>query len=327
MSEYVITINSTSDLPKEWVWEREIPVVPLNCTIGGKTYRDMYDLTAEEFYGMLENGEMAVTSQPSPQTAIDILEPILKKGKDILHLSFTSGLSGTYNSMCIAAEELREKYPERKIVVIDTLCASMGEGLLDYKALELQKEGRSLEEVAQWVEENKLKICHFFMVEDLNHLQKGGRISKTAAVIGTMVQIKPIICLDNEGKLQIIRKERGRKKGMNKIVDSLGNSAVAAVTVPVPAEHASADQESDDADDADHDENGFFHTKLLIRKWAVSFDAAHFNCIFHLFCKCFYFFVDAFCIQSVFFDQLYCRTGFSEYIVNSDFYHSCRLFF
>ena len=103
--------------------------------------------------------------------------------------------------------------------MIDTLCASMGEGLLDYKALELQKEGRSLEEVAQWVEENKLKICHFFMVEDLNHLQKGGRISKTAAVIGTMVQIKPIICLDNEGKLQIIRKERGRKKGMNKIVD------------------------------------------------------------------------------------------------------------
>ena len=109
MSEYVITINSTSDLPKEWVWEREIPVVPLNCTIGGKTYRDMYDLTAEEFYGMLENGEMAVTSQPSPQTAIDILEPILKKGKDILHLSFSSGLSGTCNSMKIAAEELQEE--------------------------------------------------------------------------------------------------------------------------------------------------------------------------------------------------------------------------
>ena len=203
MSEYVITINSTSDLPKEWVWERKIPVVPLNCTIGG----------------MLRAGEMAVTSQPSPQAAIDMLEPILKEGKDILHLSFSSGLSGTYNSMCIAAEELQEKYPERKIVVIDTLCESLGEGLIDYKALELQKEGKSLEEVAQWVEENKLKICHFFMVEDLNHLQKGGRISKTAAVLGTMVQIKPIIYLDNEGKLQIIKKERGRKKAMNKIVD------------------------------------------------------------------------------------------------------------
>lgn len=219
MSEYVITINSTSDLPKEWVWERKIPVVPLNCTIGGNTYRDMYDLSADEFYGMLRAGEMAVTSQPSPQAAIDMLEPILKEGKDILHLSFSSGLSGTYNSMCIAAEELQEKYPERKIVVIDTLCASLGEGLIDYKALELQKEEKSLEEVAQWVEENKLKICHFFMVEDLNHLQKGGRISKTAAVLGTMVQIKPIIYLDNEGKLQIIKKERGRKKAMNKIVD------------------------------------------------------------------------------------------------------------
>ena len=103
--------------------------------------------------------------------------------------------------------------------MIDTLCASLGEGLIDYKALELQKEGKSLEEVAQWVEENKLKICHFFMVEDLNHLQKGGRISKTAAVLGTMVQIKPIIYLDNEGKLQIIKKERGRKKALTHIVD------------------------------------------------------------------------------------------------------------
>ena len=219
MSEYVITINSTSDLPKEWVWERKIPVVPLNCTIGGNIYRDMYDLSADEFYGKLRAAEMAVTSQPSPQAAIDMLEPILKEGKDILHLSFSSGLSGTYNSMCIAAEELQEKYPERKIVVIDTLCASLGEGLIDYKALELQKEGKSLEEVAQWVEENKLKICHFFMVEDLNHLQKGGRISKTAAVLGTMVQIKPIIYLDNEGKLQIIKKERGRKKALTHIVD------------------------------------------------------------------------------------------------------------
>lgn len=219
MSEYVITINSTCDLPKDWVWERKVPVVPLNCTIGGKTYRDMYDLSAEKFYGMLRAGEMTVTSQPSPQTAIDILEPILKEGKDILHLAFSSGLSGTYNSMCIAAEELRDKYPERKIVVIDTLCASIGEGLIDYKALELQKEGKSLEEVAQWVEENKLKLGHFFMVEDLNHLQKGGRISKTAAVLGTMVQIKPIISVDNEGKLQVVRKERGRKKGMNRIVD------------------------------------------------------------------------------------------------------------
>ena len=219
MSDYIITVNSTVDTTREWLTERGVPYIPLKYTIDGQTYSDMEGLSSKEFFDKLREGKTSTTSQINPDEAREALEPYLKEGKDILHLSFTSGLSGTYNSMCIAAEELREKYPERKIVVIDTLCASMGEGLLDYKALELQKEGRTLEEVAQWVEENKLKICHFFMVEDLNHLQKGGRISKTAAVIGTMVQIKPIICLDNEGKLQIIRKERGRKKGMNKIVD------------------------------------------------------------------------------------------------------------
>ena len=219
MSEYVITINSTSDLPKEWVWERKIPVVPLNCTIGGNTYRDMYDLSADEFYGMLRAGEMAVTSQPSPQAAIDMLEPILKEGKDILHLSFSSGLSGTYNSMCIAAEELQEKYPERKIVVIDTLCASLGEGLIDYKALELQKEGKSLEEVAAWVEENKLHIMHNVTIDDLFHLHRGGRVSKASAIVGTMIQIKPIIHMDDHGELKVIGKERGRKKALTHIVD------------------------------------------------------------------------------------------------------------
>lgn len=219
MNDYVITINSTSDLPKDWVMERNIPVIPLKCTIGGETYRDMFDLSAEDFYGRLRNGEMAVTSQVNPDEAMKVMEPILKEGKDILHLAFSSGLSGTYNSMCIAAEELREKYPERKIVVVDTLCASLGEGMIDYKAFELQKEGKTLEEIAQWVEDNKLKVCHFFMVDDLNHLQKGGRISKTSAVLGTMVQIKPIIYLDNEGKLEIIRKERGRKKALSKLVD------------------------------------------------------------------------------------------------------------
>ena len=219
MNDYVITINSTSDLPNDWVMERNIPVIPLKCTIGGETYRDMFDLSAEDFYGRLRNGEMAVTSQVNPDEAMKVMEPILKEGKDILHLAFSSGLSGTYNSMCIAAEELREKYPERKIVVVDTLCASLGEGMIDYKAFELQKEGKTLEEVAQWVEDNKLKVCHFFMVDDLNHLQKGGRISKTSAVLGTMVQIKPIIYLDNEGKLEIIRKERGRKKALSKLVD------------------------------------------------------------------------------------------------------------
>ena len=219
MSEYVITTDNNSDLPEKYLKDHGVGCMYLSYSMDGKNYTHGNFLPEHEFYEAMRNGSMPTTAQVNPENAKALLEPYLKEGKDILHLSFSSGLSGTYNSMCIAAEELQEKYPERKIVVIDTLCASLGEGLIDYKALELQKEGKSLEEVAQWVEENKLKICHFFMVEDLNHLQKGGRISKTAAVLGTMVQIKPIIYLDNEGKLQIIKKERGRKKAMNKIVD------------------------------------------------------------------------------------------------------------
>ena len=219
MSEYVITTDNNSDLPEKYLKDHGVGCMYLSYSMDGKNYTHGNFLPEHEFYEAMRNGSMPTTAQVNPENAKTLLEPYLKEGKDILHLSFSSGLSGTYNSMCIAAEELQEKYPERKIVVIDTLCASLGEGLIDYKALELQKEGKSLEEVAQWVEENKLKICHFFMVEDLNHLQKGGRISKTAAVLGTMVQIKPIIYLDNEGKLQIIKKERGRKKAMNKIVD------------------------------------------------------------------------------------------------------------
>ena len=162
---------------------------------------------------------MATTTQINPEQAKESFEPLLKEGKDILHLGFSSGLSGTYNSMRIAAEELKEEYPDRKLIVIDTLCACLGEGLLLYYALKRKSEGMSIDELAEWVEENKLHICHDVTVDDLNHLHRGGRISKATAVVGTMVKIKPIIHMDNQGKLQVIGKERGRKKSLNKIVD------------------------------------------------------------------------------------------------------------
>ncbi len=162
---------------------------------------------------------MSVTSQINPGEAKEALEPFLKEGKDVLHLAFSSGLSGTCSSMRLAAEELKEEYPDRKVIVVDTLCACLGEALLLYYVLKRKKEGMSIEEAAAWAEANKLHVCHNVTIDDLHHLQRGGRVSKTAAVVGTMVQIKPMIHMDNEGKLQVIGKERGRKKSLNKIVD------------------------------------------------------------------------------------------------------------
>lgn len=219
MRDYVITVNSTVDLPKEWLEERHVPVVPLKYTIDGETYTDMEGLSAKEFFAKLREGKMSVTSQVNPEEAAELLEPYVKAGKDVLHLGFSSGLSGTLNSMRIAGQMLEEKYPEAKVIVIDTLCACLGEGLLLYKALQQKAMGKTIDETAQWVEENKLHICHNVTVDDLNHLHRGGRVSKTTAVLGTLMQIKPIIHMDDNGKLQVIGKERGRKKSLNKIVD------------------------------------------------------------------------------------------------------------
>lgn len=220
MSNYIITANSTVDLPREWTEHHGVPLVPLNYTIDGTTYYDKVGgLESKAFFDLLREGKQAVTSQINPEEARQGLEPFLKEGKDILHLSFTSGMSGTYQSIVLAAEDLKEDYPERKIIVIDSLSACMGEGLLLYYMLKLQAEGKTMEEVEAWVLENRLKVCHHVTVDDLHHLQRGGRISKTAAVLGTMVQIKPIIHVDEEGKLKVVGKERGRKKALAKIAN------------------------------------------------------------------------------------------------------------
>lgn len=219
MGDYIITVNSTVDVPRGWLEERKVPYIPLKYTIDGETYADMEGLSAKEFFQKLREGKLSVTSQVNPQEAKAAFEPFLKEGKDILHLAFSSGLSGTCNSMKIAAEELREEYPDRKIIVVDTLCACLGEAMLLYYVLKCREEGMTIEEAARWAEENKLHVCHNVTVDDLNHLHRGGRVSKTSAVLGTMVQIKPIIIMDDNGCLKVVGKERGRKKSLNKIVD------------------------------------------------------------------------------------------------------------
>ena len=219
MRDYIITVNSTVDTGKDWLKERNVPVIPLKYTIDGQEYTDMYGLSDKEFFQKLREGKMSVTSQINPEEAKEMLEPYVKEGKDVLHLAFSSALSGTCNSMKIAAEELQEEYPEAKVIVVDTLCACMGEAMLLYYALKQKEAGKTIEEVAQWVEENKLHVCHNVTVDDLFHLHRGGRVSKTAAVLGTMVKVKPIIHMDDNGALQVIGKERGRKKSLHKIVD------------------------------------------------------------------------------------------------------------
>lgn len=221
MRDFVISADSTVDLPKQFLEEKQVPVVSLSYIIDGATYKDGEGLTSKEFYDKIREGAMPTTSQVNPEQARDLFEPILKEGKDILHIAFTSGLSGTYNSCRIAAEELSEEYPNRTIVVIDSLCAASGGGLLLYKALQLRDKGKTLEEIATWVEENKLHVCHDVTVDDLFHLHRGGRVSKASAVLGTIIKIKPIIHVNDEGKLIVIGKERGRKKALQTLVERM----------------------------------------------------------------------------------------------------------
>lgn len=221
MNEFVIVSDSTVDLPKEYLQSKQVPIISLSYIMDGVTYEEMDGLSHKEFFEKLRAGSLPTTSQINPEQAREALEPFAKEGKDILYIGFYSGLSGSYNSVRMAAEDLKEEYPDINIIAIDSLCACMGEGLLLYKALELKEHGMSMEEIAKWVEANKLHICHNVTVDDLNHLHRGGRISKTTAVVGSMIKIKPIIHMSDEGKLVVIGKERGRKKSLVSIVDRM----------------------------------------------------------------------------------------------------------
>ncbi len=224
MSEYVLITDSSADLSQEMVQELGVTVLPLSFTIQGKTYRnypDNREMDLPLFYDMLRAGELATTSAVNVAEYTQAVEPILQEGKDVLILAFSSGLSSTYQASVLAAGELREKYPDRKIYTVDTLCASLGQGLLVYLAAQEQRKGKSIEEVRDWTEETKLHLCHQFTVDDLHFLKRGGRISATTAVVGSMLQIKPVLHVDNEGHLINIGKARGRQASLKALVDKM----------------------------------------------------------------------------------------------------------
>lgn len=229
MASYVIVTDSSADLSAQMAEKAGVQVLPLRFTVGGKTYYnwpDNREMDPKVFYRMLREGEVATTAAVNISQYLDMLEPILQSGTDVLVLSFSSGLSATYDSSRLAAEELREKYPQRKIFAVDTLCASLGQGLLVWHAARLKDQGKSIEEVRDWVEENKLHLCHQFTVDDLHFLKRGGRISATTAVVGTMLKIKPVLHVDDGGKLVNIGKARGRKASLKALVDRMEETAI-----------------------------------------------------------------------------------------------------
>ena len=229
MRDYVIITDSCCDLSADLAQELELEVVPLSLQMGGKTYRNWLDgreLSFPDFYRRIRAGEAATTSAVSVGDFEEVMRPILAGGRDILCLCFSSALFTTYQSACIAAQTLSEEVPEGTVRVVDTLCASRGQGLLVYLCAQEKRRGASLEELTAYAEATRGKVCHWFTVDDLNHLKRGGRVSATAALFGTMLSIKPVLHVDDAGRLIPVSKTRGRKASLLALVDHMAQTAV-----------------------------------------------------------------------------------------------------
>lgn len=223
MGSYVITCCSTVDLPKEYFEQNNIPYACYHYILDGEEYLDDLGQSVpyNEFYRRIDGGSMPTTSQINISEFMAFFEPFLQEGKDILHLSMSSGISGTCNSAMNAKEELLAKYPDRTIKVVDSLAASSGYGLLLDKLVEMRDADKSLEEVYLFAEDNKLKLQHWFFSTDLTHFKRGGRISATAATLGNILNLCPLMNVDYVGKLIVRQKIRGKKKVIAEIVNKM----------------------------------------------------------------------------------------------------------
>lgn len=221
---YQIITDATADLNDELLAGLpEVRIIPMNVEVGGREY--LYgpggNIECGEFYAFLRNGEFASTSQINPEVYREHFEAILKEGKNVLYLCFTSGLSGTIQSARMAIAELQEEYPDRTILCLDTLCAAVGEGLLVMEAARKQMEGMDIHALYRWLEEHRLNLCHWVTVDTFDHLKHGGRVSATSAAMGTILGIKPLIHMDENGKLEAVGKPRGKKKALEALIASM----------------------------------------------------------------------------------------------------------
>ena len=226
MSPYIIITDSSSDLSAEVIRQYGIAVLDLAVTVDGEEPKANSDIDPKAFYASLRNKKGAKTSAVAMENFKAFFKPFLDEGKDILYLGFSSGLSGTYQAGFIAARELREEYPDRKILTVDTLCASLGEGLLVHHAVKKRDEGADIETVCDYIESIKLNLCHLFTVDDLFFLKRGGRVSAATAVVGSALGIKPIMHVDNEGHLIKIGIKRGRRGSIDELCERMQATAI-----------------------------------------------------------------------------------------------------
>lgn len=224
MKDYIILTDSCCDLPAGMAAELELSVLPLSFVMEGReyfNYLDNRDIAPSDFYSRLRGGTLGTTSAINVAVFTEAMTALVEQGKDVLCIAFSSGLSTTYQSACIAAGDVEAAHPGSKILVCDSRAASLGQGLLVYLAVQEKRKGRSLEEVRDFVEERKDHIDHWFTVDDLNHLKRGGRVSAAAALLGTMLQMKPVLHVDDAGHLIPVSKVRGRKASIKALLDQM----------------------------------------------------------------------------------------------------------
>lgn len=229
MRDFVLMTDSCCDLTAEMADQLGLVVLPLTFQMGDETYHNWLDgreLSFRDFYSRIREGQLGTTSAASIGSFQQVMRQVLDSGKDILYIAFSSALSTTYQSAVIAANDLKEELPDRQILVVDSLCASQGQGLLMYLCAQQKAAGKSIEEVRDFAEATRGKVCHWFTVDDLNHLKRGGRINATTALFGTMLSIKPVMHVDDEGRLIPVSKARGRKASILALVDHMEQTAI-----------------------------------------------------------------------------------------------------
>ena len=231
MRDYAITTDSSCDFDQALADSLGVTVVPLSVQIGPRRFRNAPGeaMDSHSFYQLLSQGELAQTSAPNVEEFKAVWRPILQSGRDLLYLGFSSGLSGTYHNAAIAAEDLREEFPEARIITVDTLCASLGQGMLVDLTVQEKRQGKTLDEAAAFAEKNRLYLCHWFTVGDLSQLRRGGRLSAGKAIVGNLLNIKPVLHVDDEGHLILMSKVRGRDASLKALVGKMKETALSNV--------------------------------------------------------------------------------------------------